>query len=113
LVQASHDCNVKYVQIVNCMIKHFQIDQKILDTLTLAWIKGLNKHKNIPTELNNKVKIISNYMTHAIERKLFDPKKKLENWMHFCQEYGGEHKCIEQLLKVLQKTDQSSNIISE
>ena len=102
------DCDLSSIGVVHCLVKNFELPQNFLDGFIAAWWKGLNKYKNNPSDLNAKVRAIALFMIYVIEKKLFDPRAKSELWAELFTTYAGSHSSVQDLLKILQKSGEST-----
>jgi hypothetical protein len=95
------DLNLRSLEIIYKLLNAIKIDQDFINAYIKKWIDHCDnlEEKNE----SNKLVLICKFFTELIKRKLFDPSKNMEIWIHFCLQ-NNTHKCVKEMDKLLRVT---------
>ena len=90
---------INSLEVVFYILQTTELPQEFLDCYIYEWFKYCKTLNDDPKNQARKLKLISKFLTHQLEKKLFDATTCYEVWINFCTEFD-HFKCAKDLQKL-------------
>lgn len=95
------DLNLRSLEIIYKLLKILKIQHDFIDSYIKKWFVFCENLED--KEQSNNLVLICKFVNELIKRKLFDPSKNMEFWIHFCLQHS-THKCVGEMHKLITLT---------